>query len=265
MNTIAHFTETVQRIVGEEAEQLAREVGFIQRERVLSGAVFVQTLIWGWLQEPEITLDGLTQVLQRRETSITAAGLSQRFTPEAADLLQRVLERLSAEQMEVEPVEIALLKPFSAVIVEDSTSIVLPPELAEVWRGCGGSVGMSEAAIKLFVRWDVLTGELQGPGLEQGRRNDKRGPLAVEDLPEGSLYVADLGFFGVQRLTQVAGRTAGRRGQRKRFFVSRYQSKTALLTRRGHRIDLRGVLPQQEGSAWSSEPCWERWDGCRCV
>ena len=49
MNTIAHFTETVQRIVGEEAEQLAREVGFIQRERVLSGADFVQTLIWGWL------------------------------------------------------------------------------------------------------------------------------------------------------------------------------------------------------------------------
>ena len=124
MNTIAHFTETVQRIVGEEAEQLAREVGFIQRERVLSGADFVQTLIWGWLQEPEITLDGLTQVLQRRETSITAAGLS-RAHAEAADLLQRVLERLSAEQMEVEPVEIALLKPFSAVIVEDSTSIVL--------------------------------------------------------------------------------------------------------------------------------------------
>ena len=127
------------------------------------------------------------------------------------DLLQRVLEQLSAEQMEVEPVEIALLKPLAAVMVEDSTSIVLPPEFAEVWRGCGGSVGMSEAAIKLFVRWDVLTGELQGPGLEQGRRNDKRGPLAVEDLPEGSLYVADLGFFGVQRLTQVAGRTAGRR------------------------------------------------------
>ena len=247
MTSVPHVAETIERILGEEAEQLAREVGFIERERVLSGADFVQTLIWGWLQEPEITLDGLTQVLQRRQASITAAGLSQRFTPEAADLLQRVLERLSAEQMEVEPVEIALLKPFSAVIVEDSTTIVLPPELAEVWRGCGGSVGMSEAAIKLFVRWDVLTGELQGPGLEQGRRNDKRGPLAVEELPEGSLYVADLGFFGVQRLTQVAGRTAGRRGQRKRFFVSRYQSKTALLTRRGHRIDLRGVLPQQEG------------------
>src|SRR5207302_287163 len=129
MNTVPQFAETLQRILEEEAEQLAHEVGFIQRERVLSGADFVQTLILSWLQEPEITLDGLTQVLQRREVSISASGLSQRFTPEAAALLQRVLERVSAQQMQVEPVEIALLKQFSAVILEDSTSITLPPEL----------------------------------------------------------------------------------------------------------------------------------------
>lgn len=246
MSNVTHFAETVQRIVGEEADRLARETGFIERERVLSGADFVQSLILGWLQEPEITLDGLTQVLGRREVSITASGLSQRFTEEAASLLQRVLERLSAEQMHVEAVEIGLLRQFSAVIVEDSSSIVLPPALAEVWRGCGGSAGMSEAAIKLFVRWDVLSGELQGPGLSDGRRNDKRGPFAVEDLPDGCLYVADLGFFGVQRLGTIA---RGRPDQphSKRFFVSRWQPKTVLLTRGGHRIDLRGILPQQVG------------------
>src|SRR5947209_15231241 len=246
MNTITHVAETVQRIIGEEAEQLAREVGFLKRKRVLSGADFVQSLILGWLQEPEITLDGLTQVLERREVSISASGLSQRFTPEAATLLQRVLERLSAEQMEVEPVEIELLKQFSAVILEDSSTITLPAKLAEVWRGCGGSTGTSEAAIKLFVRWDVLRGELQGPGLEHGRRNDKRGPLALSDLPDGCLYVADLGFFGVQRLSAIAHGEPGQTGV-KRYFVSRYQSKTVLQTRSGHRINLRGILPEQVG------------------
>src|SRR5258708_11173725 len=122
----------------------------------------------------------------------------------------------------------------------------MPPKLAEVWRGCGGSAGASEAAIKLFVRWDVLRGELCGLGLEQGRRNDKRGPLAVSDLPEGCLYVADLGSFGVQRLTTIA---RGEPGQQrvKRSFVSRYQTKTVLQTRGGHRIELKGILPQQEG------------------
>lgn len=246
MNSVTQCAETIQRIIDEEAEQLAREVGFIQRLRVLSGADFVQSLILGWLQEPEITLDGLTQVLERREVTISASGLSQRFTPEAATLLQRVLERLSAEQMEVEPVDIALLKQFSAVILEDSSTITLPAKLAEVWRGCGGSTGTSEAAIKLFVRWDVLRGEIEGPGLEQGRRNDKRGPLALSDLPNGSLYVADLGFFGVERLSTIAHGEPGQTGV-KRYFVSRYQSKTVLQTRRGHRIDLHGILPKQVG------------------
>jgi hypothetical protein len=64
--------------------------------------------------------------------------------------------------------------------------------LAEVWRGCGGSAGASPAAIKLFVRWDVLRGELQGPGLEQGHSLDQRGSFAVEDLPDGCLYVAGI-------------------------------------------------------------------------
>ena len=246
MNTITQVAETIQRILGEEVEQLAREVGFVKRHVVLSGADFVQSLIWGWLQEPQITLDGLTQVLERREVSISAPGLSQRFTPEAATLLQRVLERLCAEQMQVEPVEIALLKQFSAVILEDSSIITLPTQLAEVWRGCGGSVGASQAAIKLFVRWDVLRGELHGPGLEQGRRNDKRGPLAVEELPAGCLYVADLGFFGVQRLSSIA-RGEPNQPQGKRYFVSRYQPKTVLQTHGGHRIALRGILPQQVG------------------
>ena len=31
MSSVTHFAETVQRILTEEADQLAREVGFIQR------------------------------------------------------------------------------------------------------------------------------------------------------------------------------------------------------------------------------------------
>ena len=77
--------------------------------------------------------------------------------------------------------------------------------------------GEVEAAIKLFVRWDVLSGDLQGPGLANGRSNDKRGPFAVEDLPDGCLYVADLGFFGVQRLCRIAHGEPGKPAKGKRF------------------------------------------------
>src|SRR5947209_5662628 len=139
MTSVTQWTETLRQILEEEANVLAKESGFIQRERVLSGADFAQTLIFGWLGEPEITLDGLTQVAGRREVEITASGLCQRFTETAATFLQRLLERLTQVHLHLEAAPTALLKRFSAVIVEDSSQISLPDELAEWWRGSGGS------------------------------------------------------------------------------------------------------------------------------
>jgi hypothetical protein len=40
----------VQHLLGSEADRLARETGFIQRERAVSGADFAQAMIFGWLQ-----------------------------------------------------------------------------------------------------------------------------------------------------------------------------------------------------------------------
>src|SRR5258708_40329420 len=91
MTSIAQITEMLEQILEVEAEQLAKEVGFIQRERAFSGADFAQTLILGWLQQPEATLDGLTQILQRREETTTAAGLTQLVTPQAEALLEGLL------------------------------------------------------------------------------------------------------------------------------------------------------------------------------
>ena len=50
----------------------------------------------------------------------------------------------------------------------------------------------------------------------------------------------------MQPLSTIAHGEPGKPGV-KRSFVSRYQAKTVLQTRGGHRIELRGILPQQEG------------------
>jgi hypothetical protein len=129
--------------------------------------------------------------------------------------------------------------------VEDSSAVLVPAELAEVWQGCGGSEGTSPAAVKLFVRWDVLAGKLEGPRLTDGRHNDNQSPFNEEELPAGGLYLADLGFFSQQRLRRLAERREGG----KRFFVMRLQYGTGLYTRSGHQIELRGILPSREGEA----------------
>ena len=98
MTSIPEQAEALQRILEEEAVRLAKETGFIERERAFNGADFAQALILGWLQRADERLEGFTQILQRRDVSITASGLSQRFTEEAATFMQRVLERLAEVQ-----------------------------------------------------------------------------------------------------------------------------------------------------------------------
>src|SRR5437660_6127884 len=139
MTSVPQQAETLQRVLEEEARQLARETGFIERERALNGADFAQALILGWLQRADERLSGFTQILARRDVSISASGLSQRFTEQAALFMERVLERLSEVQMQVEAVDVPLLRRFSAVRVEDSSVVRLPQDLVDSWRGCGGS------------------------------------------------------------------------------------------------------------------------------
>ncbi len=105
MRSIAQIAETLQQVSG-RGSRLAKETGFIERECAFSGADFVQALTLGWLQRADERVEGFVQILERREVSITASGLSQRFTPEAAAFMQRVLERLTQVQMEAEAVDV---------------------------------------------------------------------------------------------------------------------------------------------------------------
>ncbi len=245
MSSIPQIAESLEQILETEARLLARETGFIKRERSFTGADFAQAMLLGWLQQPDERLAGFSQLLERREVSITASGLWQRFTPEAARFMQRLLERLTQVPMPGEAVEVPLLRRFSAVWVQDSSSVLLPSALAEDWRGSGGCGDMSEAAIKLFVRWDVLNGPVVGPRLTAGRHSDNQSPFNEDDLPAGGLYLAELGFFALWRLQRFAKRHA----DGKRFFVMRLRQGTGLYTRSGHQLQLRGILPQQEGEA----------------
>src|SRR5216684_4062823 len=80
MVSVSQISEQLEQILEIESRELAKATGFIKRERALTGADFAQSLIFGWLQEPHLTLCGLSQVAKLREVSITAAGMCQRFT-----------------------------------------------------------------------------------------------------------------------------------------------------------------------------------------
>ncbi len=241
MISVTQLENQMREVLEEGAERLAKETGFIQRERAFSGAEFVQLLVFGWLQEPEASLDDLTQVAQEREVTISAPGLSQRFTEQAAAFLQAVLTALVQVVLPTEPVDIPLLKRFSAVIVEDSSTVALPDDLKDTWQGCGGNQSHTQAAVKLHVRWDLLNGTLWGPRLTAGRVSDQQSPFKQEALPEESLYIADEGYLSLSWLKAQA--------EAKRFFLVRPKNNTAFFDRKGQRLHLENLLPRRVGQS----------------
>src|SRR6266511_5510465 len=152
MATITELPAVLQALLGTVAEQAARHTGCVQRQRpgTFGGATLVQTLVLGWLADPDAPLTGLCRAAARVGVAVTPQALDQRFTPALAACLQRVLVAALTEVGTTEPAVAPLLARFTAIALLDSTTIALPDALAEVWQGCGGRVPQgSAAALKL--------------------------------------------------------------------------------------------------------------------
>jgi hypothetical protein len=209
MTSIASLARPLRRILTEEAEQAARTSGCVRRVRNLSGATLIQTLVLGFLADPDASLSRLCQQAAARGVTISPQGLEQRFTRALTEALRQVLEAIVQETVAGEAVPLALFERFGHVWVLDTTTISLPAALAEVWPGCGGRPGQGEAAVKLAVAYDLVTGQLGGPSLQAGRISDRATPLlaaAASGAPRG-LSIRDLGFFSLAQLAceQAAG------------------------------------------------------------
>jgi hypothetical protein len=235
MATIPQVASAMQRILGPVAERAARATGLVQRASKLTGARFVQTLVFGWLAQPTARLSQLAQTAATLGVAITAQGLDDRFGVASAECLREVLEEAVQVVLAADAVAVPVLRRFTAVAVQDCTTISLPAALAAVWPGCGGSTPTGgAAAVKLSVRLDLASGRLQGPYLEAGRTNDRATTVADLALPPGSLRLADLGFFSVADLA-----AQDRQGV---YWLSRWQVGTAVATAEGEPQEMLALL-----------------------
>jgi hypothetical protein len=238
MTSVAYVSEQLQWVLEERACVLARETGCIKRQRKFSGADLVQMLVFGFQQHPHASLEELASIAQIRDVSVTDTAVDKRFTPECARLLHAVLEELTSVVVQAaQEVPIRLLRRFSAVILQDSSSITLPDALAALWQGCGGNQEHTTAAVKLHVRWELKRGRLWGPKLTDGRASDRSSPFNKQEVVPGSLYVEDLGYFDQSRLAERHWAGA--------YSLTRLQAGTALYTRKGQRLYVLDVVPRR--------------------
>ena len=236
MTTIPQVARAMREILTTTAAQAGRATRFVQRTSPLNGATFSQTLVFGFLGNPQATLEELAQTAATLGIEISPQALDQRLTAAAAACLPQVLVTAIARVITAEPVAIPLLERFTAVYVQDSSTIILPEVFAAQWHGCGGSTSSSaSAALKLQARLEMRTGRLDVQ-LQEGRAAD-RAAVLPGPLPAGALRLADLGYWSLEAFAALA--------QHKVFWLSRLQIQTAVYDATGARQDLLTLLESQ--------------------
>ena len=83
----------LQSLLTSKAEELAQTTGLVQRQRKLTGAQWVQTLVFGWMEQPEASLEDLCNWLaEHHQVTISPQGLDGWFCPAGAACLQHLAE-----------------------------------------------------------------------------------------------------------------------------------------------------------------------------
>jgi hypothetical protein len=238
MTTLPQIAATLHDVLLTVANAAGRATRFVQRQSPLSGASFTQTLVFGFLANPSAALEELAQTAATLGVNVTPQALDQRFTEHAAACLEAVLSTAITRMVATTPVAIPILNRFTAVYLQDSSTIALPDTLAAVWHGCGGSSALhTQAALKLQVRLELRTGQLQGPYLQHGRASDHAAALPSV-LPAGALRLADLGYWRVDELQALATQHV--------FWLSRLQTGTAVYGPDGQRREVLALVETQD-------------------
>lgn len=224
---------TVQAFFSQTADTVARSSGFVTRTSKLTGALFLQTLTFGFLDNPDASLTGLVETSHDLGLTITKQGLQTRIE-DAVPFLREMFQRAIALFRHTMRLNVAILRQFTAIYLTDSTTVALPDQLQTEFPGCGGSG--PAALLKVQLTFEFLHGVISILTCQSGRTPDQ---VYVEDqhyIVTGALYLADLGYFVLARLRAFAAGLA--------YFLSRYDTKTALFDCTGTSLDLLGWLQQ---------------------
>ena len=236
MLSIAVLTDALQSLFTTDADDAARETGFVLRKRLWTGPAFAQALVFGWLDRPDASLERLADL-----AGTSKQALEQRFTYRAVEFLARLLasalERcLSASSAAALP----LLRRFNGVYVEDCTTVSLPRSCAAFLPGCGGPTpDAGLAALKIFSRYEITGGSVVEVDFQAGRFPDVTAGQEYAALPAGSLRLADLGFFDLGVLASYTAQGV--------HWVSRLPANVTVATGESGPIGLGAFLAGQKG------------------
>src|SRR5438105_2839079 len=119
MTSLPRVSATLQTLFTTTTDRLAQTSGFVQRRRKLTGAIFAQTLVFGFLSgAAATTLRQLQQAAATAGVAVSPQAIAQRCTEAAATFLRALLEEAVQTLIVGECAALPLLQRFPAVYVQ---------------------------------------------------------------------------------------------------------------------------------------------------
>lgn len=151
---------------------------------------------------------------------LSKQALDKRFNKHSVEFMKEIFVRLLyAQNSTLTSLERTLRTYFDRVIINDSTSFVLPKEFKKKFPGSGGSG--SPSSIKVQLQYDLLTGSFMNVDIFSGIKTDVEYLKTMKKYKNNKdLKLADLGYFKIDYLKRIDKSGTS--------FISKVKSNTSL-------------------------------------
>jgi hypothetical protein len=218
-----------------DVEEAARASKFVRRKSPITGQVFLKALVLGFLEKPKASLNEIAQSCLDLGVSVTTQAVNERINAFSVAFVQNMFCQALMVFKNHQPLRLAILQQFTTINLVDSTTKALPDSMVAEYPGCGGKATLSSLKIQLV--FDFLSGNMKQVEIQAGNKPDQAYRGYLQMVQEGSLTIADLGYFCLETFLAIAKKSA--------YFLSRYSYPTALLSVLGQKIDLVKFLQAQ--------------------
>lgn len=222
MGKIVNLAKLCQEFFGETANNLSITTGFIKRQRKITGSAFLKAIVFGNMSDSNCSLDGMRNFLSEETIDISAQGLDFRFTEVAVKFMQSMYEQCLKLFRNTMPLDCNILQQFNSVKLLDSSHIILPANMADMYKGCGacykGRSSTVQSSLKLQVVFDYLNQSLDKVDITEGIRADQGYREHLSNISTKDLLISDLGYFVPASFIQIIELGA--------YFISRYKADT---------------------------------------
>ena len=139
----------------------------------------------------------MASALGNKLPSMTKQSLWERFTPKSTAFLISTLNNLMEQRLS--PVRETLANAgLKRIIVEDSTSLVMPKKNAKSFPAHGNAYGET-AGLKLDLAYDLMSGQCVSNTIEKATEQDKSiGKETTSLVQKGDLFLRDMGYFFIE-------------------------------------------------------------------